>query len=694
MRRLAALLVLAACGPQTPPAPKTVHTTYRALGGLSMGAIGTAAIGLKHPGRFDALAALGAPLDAALLLRTIDRFHTGGFCPRAEIMTKLATLNDPATAGCVSHPPPLKYEHVQDFNHWRYTVNTPFDRTGYVGLFTDLTLAFGNLLTENPASTFAPPGVDEALARRPPATACESPVRVRGLKNREYNPDGTVDAITFCDGEPTTFFCGANDELVDFCSDPANITSPLPVAMEAAFAAAYCATKGGATIANRLDHPAVMLRAGGRVDPCRQPREPVLVALAWDFNGNGRRDWGEPLVNNGEERYRDTGTDGCANALEDGAGGCRTTMDPAAMDPNGDDYDADTNPTGTENDWRHEDGEPYDDDGLDGVPGSGDFGEGNGAFDLASGRKRLYAHDARSVLAAMPADSLERLNLLLDGGIRDLFNFGLMSHQVFGLVKALKPGGAQSYRDWTEIPGMKDSRTGTYRPWGGPWKRAPKSFEVLFGKEMPTMEDRLLGDGDHVGTNSQAVMRIATLYNWVAAQWPSLERPVTFKPGVTDTPYDQREKVEWFQSAALGAKRGYGVFVPPGYDFEENASVRYPVLYLLHGYTGAPKQILPSAFLADTFMKDSDVQLRPMIIVVPSGACCFVEQGTGARDCREEDDAKVAFAGRAGWERECVGGSFFVSQVGASKYEESFLELMDEIDAKYRTLPAADVTER
>ncbi|MBL8956733.1 MAG: hypothetical protein JNK82_38525, partial [Myxococcaceae bacterium] len=378
----AALLGLVACSaPSAPPEPPKVRTTWRAIGGLSMGAIGAAAIGLQHPEKFDALAALGSPLDAALLLRTIDRFHTGGFCTRAELMTKLATLNDPATAGCVTHPPTIRYEHAQDFNHWVYTVNTPFDRTGYVGLFTDLTLAFGNLLTENPASTFSPPGVDRTFD-------CANPVRVKGLKNREYNPDGAIDAITFCDGERSTFFCNSNEEVVDFCSNPANIASPLPVSMESAFAAAYCAGKGGASIANRTANPGIMLRAGGRFDACREAREPVLVALAWDFNGNGRRDWGEPLVNNGEERYRDTGRDGCENAREDGAGGCRTTVDPAAKDPNGDDYDADVNPLGTENNWRRDEGEPFDDDGLDGVPSTSDFGEGNGTFDLTTGRKK------------------------------------------------------------------------------------------------------------------------------------------------------------------------------------------------------------------------------------------------------------------------------------------------------------------
>jgi hypothetical protein len=36
--------------------------------------------------------------------------------------------------------------------------------------------------------------------------------------------------------------------------------------------------------------------------------------------------------------------------------------------------------------------------------------------------------------------------------------------------------------------------------------------------------------------------------------------------------------------------------------------------------------------------------------------------------------------------RDCVGGSFFVSQVSGTKYEESLLELLDVVDARYRTL--------
>lgn len=233
---------------------------------------------------------------------------------------------------------------------------------------------------------------------------------------------------------------------------------------------------------------------------------------------------------------------------------------------------------------------------------------------------------------------------------------------------------------------MADPRTGKYRPWTSAWRRAPKNLEILYGKDQPTEEDMLAGDGEHVGTTQQSFDRIATLYNFAAAQWPSLPKPAVPTGGSTQA---EREKVTWFQSQALGAKRGYGLFLPPGYDAPENADVRYPVLYLLHGYTGEPRQMLQSAFLAETYMRDADVKLRPMIIVAPSGACCFRQESTGARDCREEDDQGAKLAESPGWSRECVGGSFFLGE-----YEDAFFELMTEIDTKYRTLPAAELDER
>ncbi|MBI3184771.1 MAG: hypothetical protein HYZ28_21755 [Myxococcales bacterium] len=698
------MLALLACGkPPDATPPKKILTTYRAITGVSMGAAGTAALGFLRPERFDVIASQGGPLDAALLLRTIDHFHLGGFCPLADLEAIAkqdpARLNDPdAVRPCMRRPASIQWERSQDYNHWAFTTNGgTFDRDAYLKLFTDLTLAYGNLITENPASPFAPPGVDPTRLRKPPADFCANPVRVKGLRNAEYNPDGKYDAITYCDGQPRLYFCRDNQELVDFCSDPRNKATPLPVSAEQAFADAYCAAKGGSQVADKRDHPLFMLNNAGEVDPCREPTDPMLVALAVDLNGNGRRDYGEPILSNAQERYDDVGADGCADAYEDGAGGCLGAPSASAADPNRDNYDAELNALGTEADWLWEEGEPYRDLGLDGVAGTADQGEGNGQYDMVPGRRTLLSYDARSNLRKMEPDARGRLDFLADGGIRDLFNFGLASKQVFGLLRAYhgeRPAGV--YRDFLEIPGMVDKRTGAFAPWNARWRSVPRDLLLLYGKEQPTDDDRVQGEGDHVGTAGQAVNRFYTLFNWAAASWPSLERPSTPFGGA---PASERHQMAWYPSKLLDAPREYGVALPPGYELPENAEKRYPVMYMLHGYGMRPEGFLASALIPDAYVTDPDVRLRPMIIVFADGACCFVNQATLARDCREKDETKTYLGDKPGFVRECNAGTFYVNRKGytwddALPYGDAFFELMDHVDQSYRTLPPAEVDSR
>jgi hypothetical protein len=591
----------------------------------------------------------------------------------------------------------MKWEHANDFNHWHATNNgSSFDRRSYLHMVSDLTLAYGNFFTDNPASPYAPPGVDPEKVRHPAADFCSAPIRVKGLRNAEFNPDGTYDAITFCDGQPTMFFCAVGEEPVDFCSDPANLKAPLPVASERAFADAFCSTKGGAVVAVKSGDTALYwIKHAGRVDPCRQPTQPVRTMLAFDYNGNGRRDYGEPVLNNSHERYDDVGVDGCADRLEDGRGGC-TPGGVATGDPNHDDFDPETNPQGTEDDSQWSRGEPFGDFGLDGVPGTGDRGEGNGEFDQVAGRQRLFAMDGRSNFKKLDAAGRKRLRLLADGGIRDVFNLGLMAKYWFSAViadRGLDQVGR--YRDFTGIPGMADLRTGNFSPWNHAWAAVPKDLITLFGKEVPSDADLISGEGDHVGTTGQAANRLQAVINWAAAQWPSLARPVT--PPGSDVVNGQR--VEWFDSKKLGAKWEYALALPPGYDDPANQAARYPVVYLLHGYGMSPQNFSGASVLTDVYVKDPDVRLRPAIYVYPNGRCCFVNTATGARDCRSTNDQGDDLEDVAGFERECNSGTFFINRQGytssdTTAYGDAFFELMDHVDATYRTLPAADVPAR
>jgi enterochelin esterase-like enzyme len=106
-----------------------------------------------------------------------------------------------------------------------------------------------------------------------------------------------------------------------------------------------------------------------------------------DLDGDGRYDTGDGIVVNAFESFADT---------------------------DGDDV------------YEPEAGETFQDDGLDGAPGTGDFGEGNGVFDYDPDRARWLAEDPTSRLAARAAADIARQRIYLDVGTED--EFGFLAH--------------------------------------------------------------------------------------------------------------------------------------------------------------------------------------------------------------------------------------------------------------------------
>lgn len=107
-----------------------------------------------------------------------------------------------------------------------------------------------------------------------------------------------------------------------------------------------------------------------------------------------------------------------------------------------------------------------------------------------------------------------------------------------------------------------------------------------------------------------------------------------------------------FASKTLGRTVKYYVYVPAGYD--SNPTLRYPVLYYLHGIGGDPREWLGYGLreAADQLMGSSAIQ--PFIIVLPQG-----EQGY--------------------WVDQVAGGPQWATYVAN--------DVVAEIDGKYRTLP-------
>ena len=74
-------------------------------------------------------------------------------------------------------------------------------------------------------------------------------------------------------------------------------------------------------------------------------------------------------------------------------------------------------------------------------------------------------------------------------------------------------------------------------------------------------------------------------------------------------------------SPTLGKPFEYRIYLPPGYNIQQFATTRYPVIYLLHGAPGGKNDWVDGGFAnqtADALIKTSTI--RPVIIVMPDGS--------------------------------------------------------------------------
>lgn len=601
---------------------RTRRYTFRGIVGVSMGGGGASLVGLRNPERFDFVAPLGGPANWTYMLHYVRTYHLGGFCTAAP--------DDAGDVGerCPTPPPERMFEIEQEYENWFYPDGRDgqggtFNRDDYVQIFRDMSLAFGNPGLYGVDSIYLPPGVPRSWWEMTPAERCASPVVLRDFHDDEYNPDGSFPVITFCEGGEA----------------PGDV---------------------------------------GRWDPAGRNDYPLDIALAVDVDGDTVRDSGEPVIRAGHEPYDDVGIDGVSSMDEPG-------YDPAANpDPAGDDFDYQFNPDGTERNWLWDGprgplpGEPWVDAGLDGVPGTRqhadggyDWGEGNGRFDYSPNLLEFFAADGGSLIRDMPAADLDRIDILVDAGIRDLFVFAPGANALMGALTA-RGRAVRYYNDFG----------GTYGVSGVDDILDPKRVDfhglgrdtlIRYG-DPDAPEDRVMvGDGGHVGTVTQVINRLAYATFAMSARWPGGDRrPVA--PG-----RDLMLSFD-FTSPSTGRVSPVGMILPPGYHAAENASVRYPVVYFLHGYGQEPTDLIASAIIFQNWMisRDLPVDLRmqKLIMVFPDGRC--------RSDPDTPDHAK-----------ECLKGTFYADSVrpDGPKMETILLELMDHIDANYRTSAPRDVVE-
>ena len=198
-----------------------VPAKNRAIGGISMGAYGASNLGLKY----------------------YNMFHTfvfmGGLISMRDLLSYLMLHNR-----TVQEAP-----NGINFDHWG---GFP-PRQTLIYMMQDMTLAFGNLLYDNPASTYYPPAYLEE----------------KGKGYDKYNPKAKYMLINFMDGGDKSI--GSTDEGTPYTD--------------------------------------------GMIDEDETPDVPVEIMLAVDYNGNGKRDrlynyagvvtWSEPVANHCCEPFED-----------------------------------------------------------------------------------------------------------------------------------------------------------------------------------------------------------------------------------------------------------------------------------------------------------------------------------------------------------------------------------------------------
>ncbi len=596
------------------------HFSYHGIVGVSMGSAGAAMIGTHNLDKFDFVAPLGGPVDWNYLTNYIRTYHTGGFCTAAE------RAMDPtgcAMGSSVMRTPPLRgdiFEFRQHYEDW-YTPDGmegpggAFDRHSYVQFFRDFGRMFGNPIMPPNAGGTLPLGVAANEDRRTDAQRCAMPVTLMGYYDRRYNPDGSLPVITYCDGGNPEGHAGRWDGAVD--------------------------------------------------------NYPIEVSLAVDVNRNGRRDRGEPVLMQATEPFRDVGADNVASAMEPGYD-AMTNPDPA-----GDDYDRQFNPSGTEGNFVRDEGEAYEDLGVDGVACPAgrmcpyDLGEGNGRFDMVPGAARFQAVNPRTRVMAATEAQLRRTEFWIDGGVRDLFLLGLVSNHFAGAL-AQRGGDVHYFNNFASLGAERVSET----DWPFTtldWARMPGHVMLRYGSLDATVTELVNGDGGHVGTASQAANRFFAAFMWMAQRWPGGDReiaPFQFNADDAGRCANGYSCTFDFRSEHANRTGPVAIYLPPGYHDPANANVRYPVVYVLHGYGMSPQNLLPTGFLVGNYMvapqNPSWQRPQKFIMVFPDGRC---RTGDG-----------------------CVRGTFYTdSPVGNAQMETYFLDLYDFVDRTYRVKAAEDV---
>lgn len=302
----------------------------------------------------------------------------------------------------------------------------------------------------------------------------------------------------------------------------------------------------------------VLLLAGGSLESIAPGAQGVDVGerMLADLNGDGVYDVGDGIVANFSEPFTD-------------------------MNGNSS-YDA---------------GEPFSDVGLDGVAGTGDFGEGNGRFDEDPDRANWIAEDPLSRLRARSASDIQTQRIYMDVGSKDEFGFSTHYDHMVALLQ--QKGLAVDEKDGfsancTKVP-------------------QPKAQFLLIRydgghvgiPDVDSISNDLL-DGDFCGPLT-LWQRLITVIGYANQSFPNGD----FGLDGIDPRGDTVDTM--LPSPALAAGPGATapmrrvlVYRPPAYHNTSNRS--FPIVYFLGGYGQEPEDYQRMGDLLDLLIAANQVQ--------------------------------------------------------------------------------------
>lgn len=254
-------------------------------------------------------------------------------------------------------------------------------------------------------------------------------------------------------------------------------------------------------------------------------------------------------------------------------------------------------------------GETFSDVGLDGVAGSGDFGEGNGRFDYDPDRANWLAEDPLSRLATRSATDIMTQRIYMDVGVEDEFGFAQHYDNFVAMLEAkgLAVNVQQGFpANCVDVPHLTDPYV-LFRYQGG--------HVGIPGADAAT--DDLL-HGDFCGA-LPVWQRLLTMLGYLNSNFPdgffgpgdlNLENPnPTGEVIKTDLPSPALASA----AGAAAPMRHVLVYRPPAFAHSDK---QFPIVYILGGYGQAPDDFARLGDLMDVLILSGQVQ-NMFIAVLP-----------------------------------------------------------------------------